>query len=57
MFYKKSYFEEHFYGKDIYVYENVSGKQLCGSLFLIKYQAVGLQPYLKKRLQRNFFSK
>ena len=46
---------ELFYEKDVYVYAKVSGKQLCRSLFLIKCQAGGLQPYLKRDFDANFF--
>ena len=43
------------YEKDVYVYESVSGKQLCQSLFLIKCQAGDLQPCLKRDFIANFF--
>ena len=44
-----------FYEKDVYVYEKVSGKQPCRSLFLKKCQAGDLQPYWKRDFDANFF--
>ena len=46
---------ELFYEKDVCVYEKLSGKQLCRSVFLIKCQSGGLQPYLKKDFDVNSF--
>ena len=41
--------------KNVYVYEKVSGKQLCRSLFLIRCQPGDLQPYLMRDFDKFFF--
>ena len=48
---------EMFYGKDFLKnIAKVSGKQLCRSLFLVKCQTGGLQAYLKRDFDADFFS-
>ena len=48
---------EMFYGKDFLKnIAKVSGKQLCRSHFLVKYQTGALQAYLKRDFDADFFS-